>query len=43
MASAISTLGLYVVLVFFAAQFVAFFGFAPLPAQGPKTGTQMTG
>jgi aminobenzoyl-glutamate transport protein len=30
MASAISTLGLYVVLVFFAAQFVAFFGWTNL-------------
>jgi len=38
MASAISTLGLYVVLVFFAAQFVAFFGWTNLGAITAVTG-----
>lgn len=40
MASAISTLGLYVVLVFFAAQFVAFFGWTNLGAIFAVTGAQ---
>ena len=38
MASAISTLGLYIVLVFFAAQFVAFFGWTNLGAITAVTG-----
>lgn len=40
MASAISTLGLYIVLVFFAAQFVAFFGWSNLGAITAVTGAQ---
>jgi aminobenzoyl-glutamate transport protein len=41
MASAISTLGLYIVLVFFAAQFVAFFGWSNLGAITAVTGAQV--
>lgn len=40
MASAISTLGLYVVLVFFAAQFVAFFGWTNLGVITAVTGAE---
>ncbi len=40
MASAISTLGLYIVLVFFAAQFVAFFNWSNLGAITAVTGAQ---
>lgn len=40
MSSAISTLGLYIVLVFFAAQFVAFFGWTNLGAITAVTGAQ---
>ena len=40
MASAISTLGLYIVLVFFAAQFVAFFGWSNLGAISAVAGAQ---
>jgi aminobenzoyl-glutamate transport protein len=41
MASAISTLGLYIVLVFFAAQFVAFFGWSNLGAITAVAGAQV--
>lgn len=40
MASAISTLGLYIVLVFFAAQFVAFFGWTNLGVITAVTGSE---
>jgi aminobenzoyl-glutamate transport protein len=40
MASAISTLGLYIVLVFFAAQFVAFFGWSNLGIITAVTGSE---
>jgi len=41
MANAMSTLGLYIVLVFFAAQFVAFFGWTNLGAILAVTGSEM--
>lgn len=41
MASAMSTLGLYMVLVFFAAQFVAFFGWTNLGAVTAVTGAEL--
>ncbi len=40
MAAALSSLGLYIVLVFFAAQFVAFFGWTNLGAITAVTGSQ---